>query len=152
MALSNVCPKSGHYPFRWRKVAQVWSKYNKCGKLSHFSHVWLSVTLWIVDLQAPLSWNSWGKNTGVGCHGLLQGIFPTQGSNPSLLYYRQIFFLTTEPLWKPNTMGIAPLKENVMPSKDFREQFQGLRTGWLQLWLLQWVEDCLGMGHCSRNC
>ena len=26
-----------------------------------------------------------GKNTGVGCHALLQGIFPTKGSNPSLL-------------------------------------------------------------------
>ena len=26
-----------------------------------------------------------GKNTGVGCHALLQGIFPTQGSNPGLL-------------------------------------------------------------------
>ena len=25
-----------------------------------------------------------GKNTGVGCHFLLQGIFPTQGSNPGL--------------------------------------------------------------------
>ena len=30
-------------------------------------------------------WNSPGNNTGVGCHFLLQGIFPTQGSNPSLL-------------------------------------------------------------------
>ena len=27
-----------------------------------------------------------GKNIGVGCHALLQGIFLTQGSNPSLLY------------------------------------------------------------------
>ena len=27
-----------------------------------------------------------GKNTGAGCHCLLQGIFPTQGSNPSLLW------------------------------------------------------------------
>ena len=26
-----------------------------------------------------------GKNTGVGCHSLLQGIFPTRGSNPYLL-------------------------------------------------------------------
>ena len=25
-----------------------------------------------------------GKSTGVGCHFLLQGIFPTQGSNPGL--------------------------------------------------------------------
>ena len=31
------------------------------------------------------SWNFPGKNTGVGCHFLLQGTFPTQGSNPSLL-------------------------------------------------------------------
>ena len=27
-----------------------------------------------------------GKNTGAGCHALLQGIFPTQGSNPGLLH------------------------------------------------------------------
>ena len=32
-------------------------------------------------------WNSPGKNTGVGCHFLLQGIFPTQGSNLYLLCY-----------------------------------------------------------------
>ena len=30
------------------------------------------------------SWDSPGKNTGVGYHVLLQGIFPTQGSNPAL--------------------------------------------------------------------
>ena len=29
-----------------------------------------------------------GKNTGVGCHALLQGIFPTQESNPGLLHCR----------------------------------------------------------------
>ena len=33
-----------------------------------------------------------GKNTRVGCHALLQGIFPTQGSNPGLLLYRQILY------------------------------------------------------------
>ena len=31
-----------------------------------------------------------GKNTGVGCHALLQGIFPTQGSNPGLPHFRWI--------------------------------------------------------------
>ena len=30
-------------------------------------------------------WDSPGKNTAVGCHALLQGIFPTQRSNPHLL-------------------------------------------------------------------
>ena len=36
-----------------------------------------------------------GENTGAGCHSLLQGIFPTQGSNPSLLrllHYRRVLF------------------------------------------------------------
>ena len=33
-----------------------------------------------------------GKDTGVGCHTLLQGIFPTQGSNPGLPYCRQILY------------------------------------------------------------
>ena len=32
------------------------------------------------------SWDSPGKNTGVGCHALLQGIFPTLGLNPHLLW------------------------------------------------------------------
>ena len=32
--------------------------------------------------QSFLAWDFPGKNTGVGCHFLLQGIFPTQGSNP----------------------------------------------------------------------
>ena len=47
------------------------------------------VTPGTVARQAPL-WNSPGENTGVGSHSLLQGIFPTQGSNPGLLHCRQI--------------------------------------------------------------
>ena len=37
-------------------------------------------------------WNSLGKDTGVGCHALLQGIFPTQGSNLGLPHCRQILY------------------------------------------------------------
>ena len=38
----------------------------------------------------PLSpWNSPGKNTGVGSHSLLQGIFPTQGSNSNLFLLKE---------------------------------------------------------------
>ena len=33
-----------------------------------------------------------GKNIGMGCHFLLQGIFPTQGSNPGLLHWRWILY------------------------------------------------------------
>ena len=52
---------------------------------SRFSRVRLFVTRWaVIRLLCP--WDSPGKNAGVGCHALLQGIFPTQGSNPHLLY------------------------------------------------------------------
>ena len=37
-------------------------------------------------------WNSPGQNTGVGSCSLLQGIFPTQGSNPGLPHYRRILY------------------------------------------------------------
>ena len=43
-----------------------------------------------VRLLCP--WNFPGKNTGVGWHSLLQGIFPTQGSNICLLCCRQILY------------------------------------------------------------
>ena len=37
-------------------------------------------------------WNSPGQNTGVGSFSLLQGIFPTQGSNPGLPHCRQVLY------------------------------------------------------------
>ena len=42
------------------------------------------------SLYSP--WNSSGQNTGVGSLSLLQGIFPTQGSNPGLPHCRQILY------------------------------------------------------------
>ena len=39
---------------------------------------------------ATVHGDSPGSSTGVGCHALLQGIFPTQGSNLGLLHCRQI--------------------------------------------------------------
>ena len=38
-------------------------------------------------------WDSPGKNIGVRCHFLLQGIFPNQGSNPALLIYLLLVLL-----------------------------------------------------------
>ena len=50
-----------------------------------FSHILLFATPWTIARQAPLSMGSPGKNTGVGCHALLQGNFPTQESNLCIL-------------------------------------------------------------------
>ena len=45
---------------------------------------------WTLTHQAPLSMEFSSKNTGVNSHSFLQGILPTQGSNPCLLHCRQI--------------------------------------------------------------
>ena len=50
----------------------------------------VSDSLWPHGLYNP--WNSLGQNTGVDSLSLLQGIFPTKGSNPGLTHCRQILY------------------------------------------------------------
>ena len=50
-----------------------------------------------VKLLCP--WDSPGKNTGVGCHALLQGIFPTQGLKPGLLRFLH---------WQAGSLSLTP--------------------------------------------
>ena len=72
--------------------------------LGCFRCVRFFVTLWTVAHQAPLSWDSPGKNTGVGCHALLQGIFPSQGLNPRLLHLLS---------WQAGSLPLVPFKMQV---------------------------------------
>ena len=44
------------------------------------------------NCQAPLSVEFPGKNTGVGFHSLLQGLFPTQESNPGVLHCKRVLY------------------------------------------------------------
>ena len=46
-------------------------------------------------------WDSPGKNTGVGCHFLLQGIFPTQGLDPGIE--------PTSPAWQVDSLSLSHL-------------------------------------------
>ena len=66
-------------------VTQAFSCAEWKGK--SLSRVWLFVTPWIYS-----PWNSPGQNTGVDSRSLLQGIFPTQRSNPGLPHCRQILY------------------------------------------------------------
>ena len=56
--------------------------------VSSLSHAQHFGTPWNVAHRAPLSIGFPGHEYWVGCHFLLQGIFPTQGSNPSLLHWQ----------------------------------------------------------------
>ena len=51
-------------------------------------------------------WDSPGKNTGVGCHALLQGIFPTQGWNPPLVCL---------PHWQAGSLPLVPPEKPLTP-------------------------------------
>ena len=74
--------------------------------LNCFSRVWLFVTLWTVARNAPLCIGFSRQeylDTGAGCIVLLQGNFPTQGSNPGplCLLHWQADSLPFTPLGKP---------------------------------------------------
>ena len=80
------------------KKRQIWFEHLSLVKLDKnvllfimkVSHSFLSDSLWPHGLYSP--WNSPGQNTRVGSHSLLQGIFPSQGSNPGLPHYRWILY------------------------------------------------------------
>ena len=57
----------------------------------------MSDSLWPHGLLSP--WNSPGQNTEVDSLSLLQGIFPSQGSNPGLPHCRQILYQLSR--WQP---------------------------------------------------
>ena len=59
------------------------------------------------NLPGYSPWDSPGKNSGKGCHALLQKIFPTQGSDPHLLclLHWKVDTLPLTPPGKPNFVG-----------------------------------------------
>ena len=99
-------PHSSHHRTR---------KNDQCSLLAvHAREVALVMSdyLWPHGLQPVrllCPWDSPGKNTGVGCHALLQGIFPTQGSIPHLLHLLH---------WQAGSLPLAP------PGKLFLSYFQ----------------------------
>ena len=63
-------------------------------------HPWLFATPWTVAYQAPRPMGFSRQEYWMGCHFLLQGIFPTQGLNPSLLHCRQMLYCLSHQ-WSP---------------------------------------------------
>ena len=77
-------------------------------------------------------WNSPGKDTGVGCHFLPQGIFPTQGLSPRLLHCRRILY----------HLSHQGSPKAVQSSFSFSEP----------LTVLCWVILCCAAGLCAVGC
>ena len=87
-------------------------------------------------------WNSLGKNTGVGCHFLLQGVFPTEGSNLGLLHCRQSLYHlshqgsplhTGEPVPEQRAPGKCSVPRPGSPVPSTPERREGLRACYWEL-------------------
>ena len=97
-------------------------------KRKSLSRVQLFVTPRTVAHQGP--WNSSCKNSGVGCHFLLQGIFPTQGSNPGHQHCGQTLYRLSHQqvssqgkfkscLWNGWPMDVKFLQHNMLKRLSF---------------------------------
>ena len=102
-------------------------------------------------------WDSPGKNTGVGSHFLLQGIFPTQGSNPGPLHCRRILYhLSTQLLINtvPNSLllsGNACLYITLALQLRTFPSCPTLWSWWVQI-LSQVRKSSLLSHDCMRSC
>ena len=104
-----------HCSWQCKMVQPIWKTIpcESCSVVSNSS--------WPHGLQPArvlCPWNSPGQNTGVGSHSLLQGIFPTQGSNPGILHCRWILF-TIKATGKPKKIEegrLSPL-QRIFPTQ-----------------------------------
>ena len=92
-----------HLPNWW-----VWIQFLCCA----WSRLTLCDPIYCNPPGSSVLGDSPGENNGVGCHALLQGIFPTQGSNPGIKSRYPALkadSLPAEPQGKPKTTGVGSL-------------------------------------------
>ena len=94
LSLQILCCEKVHILKAWAILNSDLQEYNRhcccCLVVSIVSDSVQPYGLQPTRLLCP--WDSPGRNTGVGCRALLQGIFPTQGSNLGLLHCRQSLY------------------------------------------------------------
>ena len=88
------------------------------------------------------------KNTGVGCHAPLQGIFPTQGLNPDPRFPSlQADSLPSEPQGKPMNTGVGSLSllQGIFPTQELKQGLLHCRQILYQLnyWSETVKSECL---------
>ena len=93
-------------------------------KIKGFKTILPKVSFFFVVERLRCPWGFLGKNTGVGYHFLLQGIFLTQGLNPRLLHLVH---------WQADSLPLVP------PGKPWGPRLEG-----------EW--GCLGLLECRDGC
>ena len=90
-------------------------------------------------------WDSLGKNAGVGCHALLQGIFLTQGLTLCLLHW-QMDSLSSESAGRPSILlgmlrksSLQKKGSELLPATGWRGQNRPVGSSWLGFGCLFWA-------------
>ena len=110
--------------------------------------------LWPTRLLSP--WDSPGRNTGMGCHDLLQGIFPTQGSNPGLPHCRRILYHLSHQgspflYWMYRIYTCDIWIYHIFFIHSHFDRHWAISTFWLLWIMLQWAfiyESCVKISVC----
>ena len=116
---------------------------------------------------SSVHWDSPGKNTGVGCHSFLQGIFPTQGLNPGLLHCRQILYHQSHEERNPlmilcventkdfsknmRTNTLSKVVEEKSVYKNHMHFFTLTTNCYKRIWENNSTYICMNMNKISRN-
>ena len=82
-----------------------------------------------------------GKNTGMGCHALLQGIFPTQGSNQVFSIVGKFFYHLSQQ-WTSEVAQLCPILCNPMDYSPPGFSIHGI----FQARVLEWVAISFSRG------
>ena len=124
----------------------------ECSDVKSLSRVQLFATSWTVAYHLLCQWDFPGKSTGVGCHCLFQGIFPTEGSNLGLLHCRQML-LPSEPPGSPLSaefQRIARRDKKAFLSEQCKEIEENNRI-WKTRDIFRKIRDTKGTFHAKMD-
>ena len=127
---SAICNDREYHVPHLNEPGEYYAKWNVCWACSAMSD-----SLWPHGLEPTGSlcpWDSLGKNTGVGCHFFLQGIFSTQGANLHLL---QVSCISRKVLYHWATWEVKWNKSN-----EERQISYGFTHMWSIKWKNKWTK------------
>ena len=135
MSFSLLCLSDIIYGWKWKDL-----------KVKSLSCVRLFATHGLQPPRLLGPWDFPGMNTGVGCHFLLQRIFPTQGLNLGLLHYRQTLYHLS---YQGNPYAFMATLPLITMNSDVKS------LSHVQLFTIPWTVAChvpLSMGFSRQEC
>ena len=118
----------------WTSYREFWG----IGSAQSLSQVWPFVPRGLLPTRLFCQWTFLGKNTGTGCPAFLQEIFPTQGSNLSLLH------------WQVGSLPLVPPEKPSWGIEVGLLKVSGQDWWWGRVWVARMWGDKLG-SHSHRE-